>query len=103
MKTIMVAVRDQKSVQFTQPVTAPTRGIALRSWGDQLNDPANAQMDQAKHPEDFTLWYLGEYDSDTGQVTGHPPEQNGSRQRPHPQITLGPARGLTTWRPRCLT
>jgi len=75
MKTIMVAVRDQKSVQFTQPVTAPTRGIALRSWGDQLNDPANAQMDQAKHPEDFTLWYLGEYDSDTGQVTGHPPEQ----------------------------
>jgi len=32
MKTIMVAVRDQKSVQFTQPVTAPTRGIALRSW-----------------------------------------------------------------------
>lgn len=76
MKSILVAIRDQKSVQFTQPVTAATRGIALRSWGDQLNDPNNKDQESVKHPEDFTLWYLGEYDSETGTITpAERPEQ----------------------------
>lgn len=76
MKTILVAVRDQKSVDFTQPVGMPTRGIALRSWQDQLNDPKNADQEQSKHPEDFSLWYIGEYDTNTGIITpAERPEQ----------------------------
>lgn len=75
MKTVLVAVRDQKTVAFTQPVTTPTRGAAIRSWGDQLNDPKNAEMEQSKHPEDFTLWFLGEYDDNTGEITPAKPEQ----------------------------
>lgn len=75
MKTAVVAVRDQKAVTFTQPVTTPNRAMALRSWGDELNDPKNAQQEQSKHPEDFSLWYLGEYDSDTGEITPCKPEQ----------------------------
>lgn len=75
MKSILIAVRDQKSVMFAQPVTAPTRGIALRSWGDQLNDPKNADGEAVKHPEDFSLWYIGEYDDNTGEITPHKPEQ----------------------------
>lgn len=65
MKTVLLAVRDQKSVSFTQPFTAATRGIALRSWTDQLNDPQHADKEAAKHPEDFTLWYLGTYNDET--------------------------------------
>lgn len=75
MKSIIVAVRDQKSVSFTQPVTVPTRGSAIRSWGDQLNDPKNADQEQYKHPEDFTLWQIGEYDDTTGEITPIKPEQ----------------------------
>lgn len=75
MKSVVIAVRDQKSVMFAQPVTAATRGIALRSWGDQLNDPKNAESESVRHPEDFTLWYLGEYDDSTGELLPCKPEQ----------------------------
>lgn len=69
MKYVLFAVRDQKSDSYTAPFHAPTRGIALRSWSDQLNDPKNADSDQARHPEDFSLWFLAEYDDNTGQIT----------------------------------
>lgn len=75
MKTVLVAVRDQKTVNFTQPVAVASRAAAVRSWGDQLNDPNNANQDQAKHPEDFSLWFLGEYDDNTGEITPAKPEQ----------------------------
>lgn len=75
MKSVLIAVRDQKSNSYTQPVTAPSRGVALRSWADQINDPANAKSDQSRHPEDFSLWYLGEYDDNTGEISPAKPEQ----------------------------
>lgn len=75
MKTVILAVRDQKTVNFTQPVTAPTIGAAIRSWGDQLNSPDNKNNDQARHPEDFSLWHLGDYDDNTGEITPCRPEQ----------------------------
>lgn len=75
MKSIVLAVRDQQSDQFTQPITAHNKAVALRSWGDSLNDPQNANSEQVKHPEHFALWYIGEYDSDTGTLTPAKPEQ----------------------------
>lgn len=75
MNTVLIAVRDQKATEFTQPVTAPTRGAAIRSWGDQLNDPKNRDTDARRHPEDFSLWFLGEYDSNTGVITPAPVPQ----------------------------
>lgn len=69
MITVLVAVRDQKGNNFTQPVAQPSRGIALRSWTDELNNPKNADLPQCKHPEDFSLWYLGNYDDQTGEIT----------------------------------
>lgn len=75
MKTVLFVVRDQKANNHTQPFSAPTRGIALRSWADQLNDPKHADTDQAKHPEDFSLWYVGDYDDNTAEITPARPEQ----------------------------
>lgn len=66
MKTIVIAIYDQKANVFTQPFTAPSKGVAVRSWGDQLNDPENKKSDQVRHPEDFSLYYLGEYDDQHG-------------------------------------
>lgn len=75
MITILLAVRDQKANCFTQPFTAPSRAIALRSWTDQLNDPDNRKHDQVRHPEDFSLWILGEYDDNHGLISPKTPEQ----------------------------
>lgn len=75
MKTVVIAIRDQKANNFTQPFTAPSIGIALRSWGDQINDPKNAELDQARHPEDFAMWHIGEYDDNTGEMIPCKPVQ----------------------------
>lgn len=75
MKTIVIAVRDQQSQLFTQPFTAASPGVALRSWANQLNDPDNRKSDQVQHPHDFTLWKIGEYDDQTGTIEGCTPEQ----------------------------
>lgn len=75
MKTILIAVRDQKANGFTQPFTAGSRGIAIRSWADQLNDKDNAKSDQVRHPEDFTLWHIGSYDDATAEIELIKPEQ----------------------------
>lgn len=75
MNTIIIAVRDQKANGYTQPFTAASRGIAIRSWADQLNDRDNAKSDQVRHPEDFTLWVIGTYDDTSGIITPQQPEQ----------------------------
>lgn len=75
MKIVLMAVRDQKANDFTPPVPQPNRAIAHRSWQNELNDPKNADLPQCRNPEDFSLWLVGEYETNTGVITPMPPEQ----------------------------
>lgn len=67
MKHVMLAVRDSAVRAFNRPIFVPTLEVGIRSFYDEAkrNEPDN-QM--SKHPEDFELWYLGEYDDETGIV-----------------------------------
>lgn len=69
MKLAIITTRDQKANDFGGLATAPNLALALRSWEAQLNDPRHADADQAKFPEDFAMWHLGDYDSETGIIT----------------------------------
>lgn len=63
MKQKVLAVRDTKSETFLSPITVKTIGEAERGFKDEVNNP---QSMMCKHPEDFGLYLLGEYDNLTG-------------------------------------
>lgn len=66
MKLKIYSVYDAKLEAYMQPFFMQTRGQALRAFTDTCND-TNTQF--SKHPEDFTLFELGEYDDESGLFT----------------------------------
>jgi len=65
MKQCVVAVYDRASECYGRPIFVPTRAAAIRSFSDEVNrdDPAN---DLCRHPGDFDLCILGEFDDTKG-------------------------------------
>lgn len=60
-------VRDVKAEAFVgTPIFVRARGLAVRAFGDQANDPSS---DIGKYPADFQLFELGEWDEVTGVLT----------------------------------
>lgn len=57
------SVYDSKVGSYMQPFAMRSRGEAVRGWIDAVNDE-KTQFN--KHPEDFTLMELGEWDDQTG-------------------------------------
>lgn len=68
MKLKMFCVYDSKAEAFMQPFFMNSTGEAVRSWQDVVNDP-KTQFN--KHPADFTLFELGEYDDSSGSIAMH--------------------------------
>lgn len=67
-KKMIYSVYDSKVKYFHPPMFMMNKGEALRSW----EEVANAQ-DQiiARHPQDFALFELGEFDDQNGAITMH--------------------------------
>lgn len=57
------AVRDMKAEAFLQPFYSPSVGSAVRAFTDAVNDK-NCPFN--KHPRDYVLYEIGEYDDATG-------------------------------------
>jgi len=66
MKLLVFAVHDTKVNAFMPPFTMRSRGEAVRSFMDAVSD---GQSSFCKHPEDFALWSLGEWDDGSGMFT----------------------------------
>lgn len=64
MKSKVYAVYDSKAQAFMAPFQTHTRGMAIRMWTDTVNDE---KTQFHKHPGDFTLFELGEYDDENGK------------------------------------
>lgn len=65
------SIRDNASATYDQPFLRPNVVTAIRSITDALNDPASPW---AKHPEDYALYHLGEWDDTTGEFNSHAPQ-----------------------------
>jgi len=64
-KSVVVAVRDGAMMAFGRPLFVPSIGVAVRSFADEVNRSAeDNQMN--KHPEDFELYVLAEFEEETG-------------------------------------
>lgn len=67
----LYSIYDCKSETYTAPTLNPARGQAIRSFSDAINGKGvdSASNVLSSHPEDFTLFELGEYDINTGEIT----------------------------------
>lgn len=59
MKLLLVSLFDRGVQAYGRPFYVPHVNAALRSLTDEVN---NAQSDLFKHPDDFDLYELGEFD-----------------------------------------
>lgn len=65
MKSNLYSVYDSKTEDFSPPFLAPTDGAAIRMFSDTVNKPGSQLYE---HPEDFCLFFVGEWDSSNGML-----------------------------------
>lgn len=66
MRRAVCAVYDSAINSYGQPFFVSAVGAALRSFVDEVNRKAgDNQLNQ--HPEDFVLFYLADFDDETGE------------------------------------
>ena len=66
MKFGIYSIHDAKAKAFFSPVFMHAEGQCLREFTDACNDQEHPF---GKNPQDYTLFYLGEYDDNTGEIT----------------------------------
>lgn len=74
MKLFIACVRDRATDQFGNPMFLVNAGQAIRSFSDEINRAAEDNQ-LHKHSEDFDLYELGSYDTETGLFDTGVPRQ----------------------------
>ncbi len=59
----MFSIYDSKAARYAPPFVAQSGGVAKRMLVDSASDP---QQLFARHPGDFTLFLLGDWDDENG-------------------------------------
>lgn len=62
---IVCSVRDSAVNAYMRPFYVQAVGAAMRGFGDEVN---NAGSEMNKHPGDYELYELGEFDEETGYI-----------------------------------
>lgn len=70
MKRFVYAIFDSAVSCYRQPFVMEADGAAVRAFTDIC---MNKDTDIAKHPTDFSLHRIGDYEDTTGELTGEPP------------------------------
>lgn len=71
MKYVLYSIRDIKLDSYSNPMCLVNDGHAIRTIGDEMRRDGNAF---SAHPEDYELFRLGQFDSDTGLYDTHAPK-----------------------------
>lgn len=71
MRMVVVAVHDSAAGAFGRPIFAATRGMALRSFVDEVNR-SDADNPMWGHPDDYALWCLCEFEDGDGSFRPNP-------------------------------
>lgn len=70
MKLLAFAVLDEKIGAFLNPFFVVAPGQAIRSFEDAI---ADKETPLGKHPSDYTLYRVGEFDDAAGELVGEKP------------------------------
>ena len=73
MTKVYYAVYDSKAELYSQPFLEVKDGTAVRAVQDLVINSKDHAF--AKHPNDFSLHRLGEFDEKTGVIAGLPKPQ----------------------------
>jgi len=68
------SIRDRAADSFSIPMFFAQTGAAIRAFGDEVKRPAE-NNNLNKHPEDFDLYLIGEFDDQTGEFSPMRPQQ----------------------------
>ena len=68
MKQIIASIYDSKVRVWSFPQQFVNKGALARAWEETCND-TNSPF--AKYPSDFTMFIVGEWDDETGQISMH--------------------------------
>ncbi len=75
MQHQMFVVYDSKANAYMQPWFLTQQAMAQRAFSDCVNDPDH---NFGRHPEDYTLFNIGEFNDQTAQVQWQPPKSCGN-------------------------
>lgn len=73
MKARIYSVFDAKMAVFSQLHIALTDAAAIRQFSDVINNK-HEQNHFARHPEDYSLYFIGEMDDDSGELIASLPK-----------------------------
>lgn len=97
MNLKVFAILDTKANTFNVPFFMRSTGEAIRAFTDLANDPQSMVF---KHPDDFRLFHIGEFDQELAQFDVPPKPvplgTGGEFKRPNPQLQLLPQTGTDT-------
>lgn len=64
MKLVMVAVFDAAAAAYGRPFFGLSRGEVIRGFADEVQRDSSENL-MSRHPGDFSLHMLGEFESET--------------------------------------
>lgn len=68
MNMRLYSILDSKAASFGVPHFSQTDSSAIRTFSDAVNDPSNPNNQWNRHPEDFSMYFVGEFDEETGEL-----------------------------------
>ncbi len=75
MKTQIFVIYDSKANAYMQPWFLTTIPMAIRAFQDCIADPKH---NFGAHPEDYTLFDIGQFDAQTAKINWTPPVSLGN-------------------------
>jgi len=66
------SVYDAVAERYIDPFPCPNAGVALRSFEEACRKEGHAFT---KHPEDYSLWHIGQFDPELGVLEGMKPRK----------------------------
>lgn len=82
----LYAVRDDKQCEFNAPCSMPNDAVASRAFGDVLSD---ANHPVSRHAADYSIWYIGSYDAESGELVADVPPYIVARAADFKEVSNG--------------
>lgn len=64
----LVSVFDNAAASYDAPRVFPSSGVAIRAVTDLVNDTTTPSIPFRDHAEHFSLFALGDFDTETGRI-----------------------------------